>query len=138
MLPDDYDAVFTLWSSCPGVGLNSIDDSKEGISKFLARNPRTCFIAEIENNIIGTVLAGNDGRRGYIYHTAVLPSCRKMGIASALTDSAVEALGREGITKVALVVFSDNVAGNAFWEKSGFSSREDLVYRNKVINKQII
>jgi len=135
MTPVDYEGVYNLWISCPGVGLNPVDDSKDGITRFLLRNPNTCFVAENENGIIGSIMAGNDGRRGYIYHTAVLPSCRKTGIASALTDAALDALGREGIVKVALVVFSDNEGGNAFWEKSGFTSRTDLVYRHRVISE---
>ena len=63
MTSDDYEAVYELWMSCTGMGLNNIDDSKEGIAKFLERNPETCFVAETENKIAGAILAGNDGRR---------------------------------------------------------------------------
>ncbi|MDE6719386.1 MAG: GNAT family N-acetyltransferase, partial [Treponemataceae bacterium] len=80
-------------------------------------------------------LAGNDGRRGYIYHTAVSPEQRRQGIAQKLVDAVLAAFENIGITKVALVVFERNADGNAFWEKSGFSAREDLVYRNKSIAK---
>ena len=67
----------SLWMSCEGMGLNNLDDSKEGIGRFLNRNPDTCFVAELENVIIGVILTGNDGRRGYIYHTAVNPKYRR-------------------------------------------------------------
>jgi hypothetical protein len=70
MVIEDYEKVYQLWMSCTGMGLNNLDDSKEGIEKFLKRNPDTCFVAE-DHEIIGVILAGNDGRRGYIYHTAV-------------------------------------------------------------------
>ena len=63
--------------SCEGMGLNNLDDSKEGIGRFLNGNPDTCFVAELENVIIGVILTGNDGRRGYIYHTAVNPKYRR-------------------------------------------------------------
>ena len=63
--------------SCEGMGLNNLDDSKEGIGRFLNRNPDTCFVAELENVIIGVILTGNDGRRGYIYYTAVNPKYRR-------------------------------------------------------------
>lgn len=129
----DYSAVYELWLSCKGMGLNDLDDSKDGIARFLKRNPETCFVAETADKIIGAVIAGNDGRRGYIYHTAVSPEYRRQGIAKRLTEAALNALKELGINKTALVVFERNADGNAFWESIGFTSREDLVYRNKAL-----
>ena len=129
--------MYALWLSCAGMGLNDLDDSREGIEKFLKRNPETCFVAEAEEGIVGAILAGNDGRRGYIYHTAVHPAYRRQGIATKLVERAMDALGALGINKVAMVVFSKNADGNAFWEKNGFTSREDLTYRNKAIRELI-
>ena len=80
-------------------------------------------------------LCGNDGRRGYIHHTAVSILERKNGVGTALVNAAMNALKREGINKVALVVFSNNELGNSFWENRGFTVREDLIYRNKTINE---
>lgn len=133
----DYEQVYQLWLSCAGMGLNDLDDSKEGIERFLKRNPDTCFVAETEQKIIGVIIAGNDGRRGYIYHTAVDPDYRHHGIATELVNKVMEALKASGINKTALVVFSKNTEGNAFWEKNGFTSREDLIYRNKTITEMI-
>ncbi len=135
MTIDDYDNIYSLWVNTPGMGLNDIDDSRAGIEKYLMRNPDTCFVAEEDNTIIGVIMCGNDGRRGYIHHTAVAVSGRNKGVGTALVDAALDALRKEGITKVALVVFSKNELGNVFWEKRGFSVREDLVYRNKLISK---
>ncbi len=129
----DYEAVYTLWTSTPGMGLNDVDDSKAGIERFLSRNPHTCFIAEEPNGIAGVILAGHDGRRGYIYHTAVALEKRKRGIGSALVEHVCEAMKKEGITKVALVVFTKNTSGSDFWEKHGFIKRDDLQYRNKAL-----
>ena len=131
----DYDSVYDLWINTPGMGLNNIDDSREGIGRFLARNPETCFVAENDGKIAGVIICGNDGRRGYIYHTAVLPDYRKHGIATELVENALKALEHEGISKAALVVFDNNTLGNAFWEHIGFSTRDDLVYRNKYITE---
>lgn len=131
----DYQEVYELWLSCKGMGLNNLDDSEEGIARFLSRNPDTCFVAAVDGCIAGVILSGHDGRRGYIYHTAVHPEYRRRGIASALVEAAVDALQKCGIHKVALVVFGRNADGNAFWESVGFSSREDLVYRNKAISE---
>ena len=133
----DYEQVYKLWLSCAGMGLNNLDDSKEGIQKFLSRNPDTCFVAQDDRKIVGVIIAGNDGRRGYIYHTAVDHECRHQGIATRLVNEAMEALRSLGINKTALVVFSKNTDGNAFWEKNGFTSRQDLVYRNKAITEMI-
>lgn len=133
----DYKSVYNLWLSCKGMGLNDVDDSEKGISRFLERNPETCFVAVDNDEIIGVILCGNDGRRGYIYHTAVKPSERNNGIGTKLVDKAMKAFEDIGITKVALVVFEKNETGNAFWEKKGFTSRQDLVYRNKQITEMI-
>lgn len=137
MAIDDYDGVYKLWLNTPGMGLNTTDDSREGIEGYLYRNPNTCFVAEKENEIIGVIMSGHDGRRGYIYHASVKVSEREQGIGRALLESAMSALENEGIQKVALVVFMHNEIGNAFWEKCGFSSRDDLVYRNKSIRELI-
>lgn len=134
MIAEDYGEVYQLWMSCAGMGLNNLDDSKGGIEKFLGRNPDTCFVAE-DHEIIGVILAGNDGRRGYIYHTAVHPDYRKQGIAAYLVDHVEKAMAELGIHKVALVVFDRNDTGNMFWEKQGFTVREDLIYRNKALSE---
>ncbi len=135
MTGQDYAGLYTLWTSCKGMGLNDVDDSEEGICRFLARNPQTCFVAEQDGAVIGAIMVGNDGRRGYIYHTAVAPKVQRQGIGTSLVQAAVQALKQMGITKMALVVFEQNEAGNRFWERQGFSRRTDLVYRNKALVK---
>lgn len=137
MQPADYDSVYALWLSCAGMGLNNLDDSREGIERFLKRNPDTCLVAEEDGVIRGVIMAGSDGRRGYIYHTAVHPDCRHRGIATALVDRALGELAALGINKTALVVFARNEGGNAFWESRGFTVRTDIIYRNKVINEMV-
>lgn len=134
METDDYEQVYSLWQSCRGMGLNNLDDSKEGIERFLTRNPDTCFVAETDDKIIGAILAGNDGRRGYIYHAAVSPAYQNKGIGKQLVNRAIDALSQIGINKVALVVFGKNTSGNAFWKRLGFTERNDLIYRDKTLN----
>lgn len=137
MTIEDYDAVYDLWIHTPGMGLNTADDSREGIAAYLRRNPNTCFVAEEGDMLFGVILSGHDGRRGFIHHTAVRADIQRQGIGSALVSAALEALHAEGIRKVALVVFSRNEKGNAFWEKQGFTLREDLCYRNKALEEMI-
>lgn len=133
---DDYEQVHAIWMSCSGMGLNDVDDAPDGLNRFLKRNPDTCFVAvddgesEDAHHVVGVILAGNDGRRGYIYHTAVLPDYRGRGIAGRLVNAVCGAMALLQIAKVALVTFSSNDAGNAFWERQGFTIRTDLVYRN--------
>ena len=131
MQTDDYDSVYALWLSCPGMGLNNLDDSREGIAKYLTRNPDTCFVAAEQGNIIGAILTGHDGRRGYISHTAVSPAYQRQGIGKQMVEAALNALKAKSINKVNLVVFARNEKGNAFWEKMGFTQRSDLIYRNR-------
>lgn len=138
MLIDDYEELYQLWMSCAGMGLNNLDDSREGVERFLSRNPETCFVAEADNRLAGVIMAGHDGRRGYIYHTAVDPKYRSQKIASELVKSALSALAQLGINKVALVVFAKNEIGNAFWKKLGFNSRSDLIYRDKALADNIV
>lgn len=131
---EDYDKVYALWLSCKGMGLNNLDDSREGIAKFLTRNPNTCFVAEDNGAIVGVIITGHDGRRGYVYHTAVSENYRREGVGAKLVNTAMEALKNEGINKVAMLVFAKNEGGNAFWETQGFTEREDIVYRNKALS----
>lgn len=133
----DYEQVYSLWLSCKGIGLNDLDDSEEGIEKFLNRNPETCFAAEEDGKFVGTIIAGNDGRRGYIYHTAVLPDFRGRGIGTELVENTMKALRSLGINKASLVVFSKNTDGNAFWEKLGFTERNDIIYRDRIITEMV-
>ncbi len=136
---EDYDEIFALWNSTEQSrrALNPVDDSREGIERYLKRNPGTCFAAVSEGRIVGVILSGHDGRRGIIHHMCVHPACRRMGIAAHLVSLAEEALKKEGIHKVFGLVFIDNDAANAFWEKQGYSLRTNLNYRNKSMNQMI-
>ena len=131
----DYDRVYDLWINTPGMGLNTVDDSREGIQRYLRRNPQTCFVAEEDGKIIGAVMAGHHGSRRLIYHTPLRSEYQGRGIGKNLVERAMDALEQEGIHKTALVVFKRNVSGNGFWEKIGFESRDDLVYRNRAIHE---
>ena len=133
MTPADYPACYDLWLRTPGMGLNRVDDSADGIARYLKRNPSTCFVAEEEGRIVGVILAGHDGRRGHISHTAVDSAFRRRGIGGQLVAHTMAALEQEGITKVNLVVFSRNETGNTFWESMGFTVRTDLIYRDRRI-----
>ena len=136
---EDYDAIYELWNSTEQSrrALNPVDDSREGIARYLKRNPDTCFAAEKEGRVIGVILTGHDGRRAIIHHLCVHPDYRRMGIAACLVSRAEEALKKEGISKIFGLVFKDNEAANAFWEEQRYSLRTNLNYRNKSLNEAV-
>ena len=137
---NDYDAVYALWNSTEQSrrAMNPVDDSREGIERYLNRNPNTCFAAVKDGGIIGVILTGHDGRRAIIHHMCVHPDYRRRGIAARLVSCAEEALKKEGIQKIFGLVFKDNDAANAFWERQGYSLRTNLNYRNKSLNEAIL
>ncbi len=123
----DYDSVVALWRSVPGIGLDEHCDSRLGIARYLKRNPGLSFVAYAADGIVGAVLAGHDGRRGYLHHLAVAPAHRKTGIGQALTSHCLQRLGKQGIPKCNIFVFRNNVQGQAFWKHNGWKRRADLI-----------
>lgn len=138
MTIEDYEQVYSLWLSTPGMGLNSIDDTREGIAKYLKRNPESCFVAEAGGEVVGVILCGHDGRRGVVHHTAVSARWQRRGVGGQLWEAAADALRREGITKAWLVVKRQNQLGNAFWEQLGFEDRADLTFRGVTLDKSLV
>ena len=123
--PDDYEELLSLWSSIPGMGINEAD-SEENIRRFLLKNVGLSFCYKEDNKIIGTILCGQDGRRGYIYHTAVTPEFRGRGIGRMLVENSLRQLKNLGIGKCHLFVFADNEPGKAFWNSIGWVKRDDI------------
>lgn len=136
MTIEDYEKISALWHGTKGMGLRSLDDSKEGIEKFLKRNPSTSFVCEENGDIVGVIMCGHDGRRGFIYHTVVAENYRGKSIGKKLVEAACEALKKEGIHKAALLVYPDNESGNAFWRALGWEQRTDVNYYNKSLNDE--
>jgi len=123
---EDYESVYSLWGRVEGLGLSDAD-SKEGIKRFLARNPGLSFIAMDGTQIVGAALCGHDGRRGYIHHLAVAQSHRKQGIGKSLVGRCMYALMRIGIAKCHLFVYGDNREAIQFWNKVGWTERVELM-----------
>lgn len=138
MTIDDYEKVHALWMTISGFAIRSIDDSKEGVERFLQRNPGASVVAEEDGRIIGAILCGHDGRRGCLYHVCVHPDKRRKGIGKSMVVFCMEALRKEKISKVSLIAFTKNDIGNAFWKTIGWTEREDLNYYDFVLNKENI
>lgn len=127
----DYEPVYQLWHTTKGMALRSHDDSEEGISKFLEKNPDSNYVAEMNGEIVGVILCGMDGRRAYIYHTTVKESLRRQGIGKQLLNAVYGAIERAGIQKSGLLVMKDNEIGNEFWRGQGWDERNDVTYYSK-------
>lgn len=123
---NDYDAVMSLWKTAGGIRLRDAD-SQAGTQRYLERNPGTSFVAVAKGRIIGIIMAGHDGRRGYIYHLTVDPAYQNRGIARELVKRATTTLQQAGIPKCVLEVIKTNEAGITFWESLGWNRRNDLL-----------
>lgn len=135
---EDYEGVHELWMTIKGFGIRSIDDSKEGVERFLKRNPTTSVVAEMDGKIVGSILCGHDGRRGCLYHVCVHEEYRRHGIGKAMVVRAMEKLKEEQISKVSLIAFTENDIGNAFWNTIGWTERLDLNYYEFTLNEKNI
>jgi ribosomal protein S18 acetylase RimI-like enzyme len=136
MTAGDYEKVHELWKEAPGISLRSLDDAAAGIKKFLEKNSASSFVAEEGGELAGAILAGHDGRRAYIYHTAVGEKFRGKGTGRALIQAVEAAAIRAGINKIGLVALKNNIPANRFWKALDFEVREDLVYRDKTLNPE--
>lgn len=136
MMIEDYEGVYKLWKQTKGFGIRSIDDSREGLERFLRRNPTTSIVAEEEGEIVGSILCGHDGRSGCFYHVCVAEEHRMKGIGTQMAKMAMDALRAEKINQVCLIAFMDNQVGNQFWEQSGWKRREDLNYYDLSLNEE--
>ena len=126
MREDDHAGLLALWRASPHIGLREQDDSREGLARFLWRNPHCSFVAEKEGEIVGSILCGHDGRRGHLYHVCVRGDCQNLGVGSKMLALALDALRREGISRACLFTFAANKKGEAFWQGHGWEKRPDL------------
>ena len=126
MTIQDYDQVLSLWRASEGVGLSDAD-SEEGVVHYLDCNPGLSFVARDGEHLVGAILCGHDGRRGYIQHLAVSQSHRRQGLGRALVERCLSALRRAGIDKCHIFVFADNQDTIAFWKSIGWTQRVELI-----------
>lgn len=138
MTMEDYEQVYELWTKIKGFGIRTVDDSREGVARFLRRNPTTSMVAEQNGHVVGNILCGHDGRTGCFYHVCVAPTYRKHGIGYRMVRAAMEALKGEGVSKISLIAFKDNPVGNAFWKGIGWCERQDINSYEFILNDENI
>ena len=135
MTPENYDDVRALWMTIRGFGIRALDDSREDIERFIARNPTTSVVARVNGRIVGSILCGSDGRQGALYHVCVAREYRRRGIGTRMVGYCMHKLKEMGINKVSLIAFTANDAGNAFWKQIGWTCRTDCNYYEFVLNE---
>ena len=138
MTEEDYDEVHALWLTIRGFGIRALDDSREDIARFIRRNPTTSVVARQGGRIVGSILCGSDGRQGALYHVCVARECRRRGIGTRMVSYCMQQLRQMGINRVALIAFTRNEVGNAFWKKIGWNEKSDVNYYTFELNDQNI
>lgn len=138
MTIEDYYAVRTLWQSIKGFGIRDLDDSRDEIARFIQRNPTTSVIAEDGNKVVGSILCGSDGRQGSLYHVCVESNYRRQRIGTRMVCYCMKQLKTMGINKVALIAFSNNNVGNAFWKQMGWKKSDVNYYEFSLNDKNIV
>jgi putative acetyltransferase len=126
----DYDEVLALWRATENVGLSDAD-SRSGVQAYLERNAGLSLVTRYDGRLVGAVLCGHDGRRGYLHHLAVAADFRNRGIGRTLVNECLARLAALGIQKCHAWVYHENAAGQAFWERVGWAPRTDLKVMSK-------
>ncbi len=135
MTIQDYDEVFAMWQITTKRALSKADE-RDQIERYLLRNAGMSQVAVVDGKIVGTVLAGHDGRRGFIHHMAVLPDYRRRHIGHRLAEKAIEMISRDGIDKTHIFCYQNNETGQNFWKDFGFEKRDDVFVFSYVNSKQ--
>ena len=135
MTIQDYDEVFAMWQITSKRALSKADERGQ-IERYLNRNAGMSQVAVVDGRIVGTVLAGHDGRRGFIHHMAVLPDYRRRHIGHRLAEKAIEMIARDGIDKTHIFCYQNNETGQNFWKDFGFEKRDDVFVFSYVNSKQ--
>jgi ribosomal protein S18 acetylase RimI-like enzyme len=122
---DDHASCLALWTLCDGVAVRMWEDAT-ALERLIDRNPSMSWAAEYMGRLVGTVLCGHDGWRGWLYHVAVDPAWRRRGIATALVSRAQAELAKANVRRVHALMLSGKRDAMQFWAAAGWRLREDL------------
>ncbi len=122
LTPSDLPDVLALWRAVPEVELND-SDTPEQLAKYLARNPELSPVALADGKIVGAVLCGHDGRRGYLNHLAVATPYRNQGLGRALVGYCLTHLLRVEVSRCNAFALPNNPSARAFWQRMQFQEK---------------
>ena len=138
MKTEDYAEGMALWKSIKGFRIRAVDDDFEHIKRFLERNVGLSVVAIKDNHIVGTILSGHDGRQATFYHVCVDSEFRGENIAAKMVKEAVDRVNAEGISKITLIAFKKNLAGNIFWKSQNWKQNKEINSYELVLNEENI
>jgi len=107
-------------------------DPRANVERKLAFGDGLFWLAELDGRVVGTIMAGYDGHRGWIYSLGVHPEARRAGAGRALVAQAERALVALGCPKVNLQVFSSNVSAQGFWRRVGYAQDEVVSFGKRL------
>jgi len=136
MTAEDFDEVLALWRATDGLGLGT-SDTREKITHFLERNPGLSYVAQQGKALVGAVLCGHEGRRGYIHHLAVDRNHRGHGLGNELVEKCLRGLEALDIEKCHVFVYRDNSEGIEFWKRKSWTERTELVILSKSVKNEV-
>jgi len=133
MSVNDLEESITLWSSIAELNFSAPFDTVERLTRFLQKNEKLSSVAKHENKIVGALLCGNDGRRGFFYHIGVDPNYRKQKIATRMVKYSFEKLRNDNIDTCFLFTNDFNLEAQAFWKSVGFGHAPHVMYQSRTI-----
>jgi len=130
-----YNDIISIWRKA-GVSVGSTD-TKDEIKRILDKNPQLFLVGKIDQKIIGVVIGGFDGRRGYVHHLAVDPDYQKMGYGKIIMDELIARFRKMGVHKVHLFIEKYNKEVVNFYLNLGWEIRDDLIMMSYVPDKNL-
>jgi len=129
--PDDTEQTVALWQAC---GLTRPwNDPHKDIERKLQQEPELFIVAEHNGQLLGSVMAGYDGHRGWIYYLSVLPQYQSQGLGKSLVQQAEQRLRSKGCPKIQLMIRHDNSGVQDFYRTLGYEQAEVVVLGKRLI-----
>jgi ribosomal protein S18 acetylase RimI-like enzyme len=118
----DIADVLHLWVAAGSVP--TVSDSPDGLTRLLAADPQALLVAELEDVMVGSLIAAWDGWRGSFYRLAVLPAHRRKGLATELLKEGERRLRERGAIRLTAIVADDEDRAMGFWRAVGYEQQE--------------
>lgn len=132
---ESYELVVDLWIKS-GISVGSTD-TREELERMLQRNPNLFLIGKINNSVIGVVMGGFDGRRGYVHHLTIDPDYQRRGYGKIIMADLIEKFRKIGVHKIHLFIEKYNKDVVEFYRNLGWEIRDDLIMMSFVPDEKL-